>query len=465
MSATFDAEFEHDILCAAVRDQDFVKRALRLCESHHFGSRERAWVWSAIADSFNKFGEVPTGKVFISKAKADFKDPSKREPYLKLVSKLMRTRPTAPKSALDELGKFVRFVNAQLALEKGAESLERGDIDECYKALGLVARQHVGERKYSLVNWMEEFNERQAARKYEHDHPDEITAIETGWPTIDGITGGVRIGELVLIMGTTGRGKSVALNNVAYRAAQTGHNVLIVGFEMPARQIATRQDSRWLGVDYKQLKEWSLLPAELRAITARYKKGRKQFKDRVKIASFPVRSATIMDVRGLLDDLKVEQDWVPKVVILDSADHLRAIDSVKESFRLQQSEVYWAAKALAEDEGYAVFSSVHASAQWAGVTATAEASAESYDKARIADMIISINDPEYKERTGGKKSVKVEVDDDDDEDGDDDFEAPLTRERRMELFLSKYRDGESNRVVPVRADFHKMLIEEIRKAS
>ena len=463
--ATFDAEFELDILGAAVRDQDYVKRALRLCESHHFGSRERAWVWATIADTYHKFGEVPTGKVFISRAKADFKDPSKREPYLKLVSKLMRTRPTAPKSALDELGKFVRFVNAQLALEKGAEALERGDIDECYKALGVVTRTAVGERKYSLVNWMEEFTERQTARKWEKEHPDEITAIKTGWPTIDEITGGVRIGELVLLMGTTGRGKSVALNNIAHRAAGMGNNVLIVGFEMPARQIAARQDSRWLGVDYKKLKEWNLLPAELRSINQRYKKAKKHFKDRIKIASFPVRSATINDVRGLLDDLKVEQDWVPKVVILDSADHLRAIDAAKESFRLQQSEVYWAAKSLAEDDGYAMFSSVHASAQWAGETATAEASAESYDKARIADMIISINDPEYKKRTS-KKTVKVEVeDDDDDEDDDEEFEAPLTRERKMELFLSKYRDGESNRIIPVRADFHKMLIEEIAKAS
>ena len=461
----FDAEFEEAILGQALRDVDYVKQALRLCDGHHFGSKERSWVWGVIADTWHKFGEIPTGKVFVSRAREDFKDETKREPNLKLVSKLVRTRPSAPKSALEELEKFVRYVNAQLALETGAAALEKGDIDACYKALGAAAKASVGRRKYTLVHWSEEFEDRQAARKYEREHPEEITAIKTGWPTIDGITGGARLGELCLVMGTTGRGKSIALNNIAHRAAGAGDNVLIVPFEMPARQVASRQDARWLGIDYKKLKEYDLLPAELRSIKARYDKAKKHFEGRIKIASFPVRSATIYDVKSLLDDLKAEHDWRPKVIMMDSADHLRAVDSAKEAFRLQQSEVYWAAKALAEDDGYVVWSSVHASAQWAGMTATAEASAESYDKARIADLIISINDPEYKERMG-KKTSKVVVEDDedeDDDDSDDEFEIPATRERTLELFLSKYRDGEANRVIPVRADFHKMTIEEIAK--
>lgn len=468
MTATFDAEFEIEILGAAVRDGDFVKKALRLCESHHFGSKERSWVWKVVADNWHKFGEVPSGSMFVSRAKAEFKDASKREPYLRLVSKLMKSKPIAPKGALEELGKFVRFVNAQLALEKGAEALEKGDIDSCYKELGSVSRMHVGQRKYTLIHWMEEFSDRQEARKWECEHPEEITSIQTGWPTVDSITSGCRIGELVLIMGTTGRGKSIALNNITYRAAAMGHNVLYVAFEMPARQAAARQDARWLGMDYKKLKKWDLLPAELRTIKERHAKAKKHFKDKVKIASFPIRSATINDLKNLLDDLKVEHNWVPKAIMLDSADHLRAVETSKEAYRLQQSEVYWSAKALAEDDGYVIFTSVHAGSKYAEGVATAEASAESYDKSRIADMVISINDPEYKNRStySKKKTVRVdeESDDDDDseeEDSNEEFEAPVSRSRRMELFIAKYRDGESNRIIPVNADYHKMLIEEI----
>lgn len=466
--AVFDSEFEMDILAAAVRSADFTKQALRLCEAHHFGSKERSWVWKTISDTFRRFGEIPTGKVFAAAARDEFKDEAKREPYIKLIGNLLRTKPTAPKSALEELDKFVKFVNAQLALEKAAEALEKGDTAGAYRAMSDVSRDIVGKRKYSLVSWIEEFEERQAARKYEREHPDDITAIQTGWPTIDGITGGCRIGELILIMGTTGRGKSIALNNVAHRAASMGNNVLIVGFEMPARQIAARQDSRWLGMDYKKLKEFDLLPSEIREIRDRYLKAKKHFGERVKIASFPVRSATIHDVRGLLDDLKADHDgWTPKVIALDSADHLRAVDNVKEAFRLQAAEVYWAAKALAEDDGFVVFSSTHASAQWASATATSEATSESYDKARIADMIISINDPNYKgkEHKSKKKAVKVEGVEADDFDGSEEFTAKTTKIKPMELFLSKYRDGEANRTIPVMCDFHKMLMNEVEKGA
>lgn len=459
---TFDGEYEDAILGQALRDHEYLKHALRLCEAHHFGTRERSWVWKVIADNWNKFGEAPTAKTFLSRSREEFKDEAKREPYLKYVTRVIRAKPTGPKGALHELEQFVKFVNAQLALEQGAEALEKGDIDAAYKALSTAGRHAIGRRKYTLVDWIEGFEERQAARKYEKEHPDEITSIKTGWSTVDGIIGGVRTGELGLVMGTTGRGKSIALNNIAHTAASRGFNTLVAGFEMPARQIAARQDSRWLGIDYKALKDWELAPSELRSIKARYEKAKKHFASRIKIASFPVRSASIMDIRALLEDLKSEHDWAPKLIILDSADHLRAIDTVKEAFRLQQSEVYWAVKALAEDEGYVIWSSVHASAQWAGVTATAEASAESYDKARIADLIISINDPEYRARVSKSKAT-ADDDEEDDLDDDDTFEMPAPRVKMMELFLSKYRDGESNRTIPVRADFHKMLIEEVSK--
>jgi replicative DNA helicase len=361
---------------------------------------------------------------------------------------------------LEELEKFVRYVNAQLAAEKVADALEKHDIDAAEAAMRKASNIVVGTRKYTLVNWSEEFEERQSHRKYEREHPDEVKAIMTGWKTVDTITDGVRPGELALIMGTTGRGKSVALNNIAHHAAGTGYKTLIIAFEMPARQVAARQDSRWLGVEYNRLKRFDLAPSDLRSIKTRYEKAKKHFADKIKIASYPVRSASILDVRGLLDDLWSEHEWRPDLIIFDSADHLRAVDSVKEAFRLQQSEVYWSVKGLAEDDGYAVWSSVHAGAKWAGETATAEASAESYDKSRIADLVISINDPEYKPK---RKKAKVEVDSDDEDDAmDDDFEMKETaKARKLEFHIAKYRDGESRRTIAMLAELHIMKISEI----
>jgi replicative DNA helicase len=461
MAVAFDIEFEENILACALKDVDYLKKAIRVCDAHHFGSPERAWVWAIISDTWSKYRELPTSALIVSKARDDFREESKRETYLKTAAKLFKHKPEAPRASLEKLEKFVRFVNAQLAAERVADALEKNDVDAAESALRKASNVAVGTRKYTLVNWIEEFDERQGRRKYEREHPDEIKSILTGWKTIDKITDGVRPGEFALVMGTTGRGKSIALNNIAHHAAGTGHKVLIVAFEMPAIQVAARQDARWLGVEYSRLKRYDLAPSDLRGIKARYDKAKKHFAGGVKIASFPVRSATIIDVQGLLDDLWTDQAWRPDLILMDSADHLRAIDTVRDAFRLQQSEVYWSVKGLAEEGGYAVWSSVHAKASVAGEVAAAEGAAESYDKSRIADLVISINDPEYKPK---RKKAKVEVGSDDDEDEmeDDKFEVKdgEAKARTLEFHIAKYRDGESRRTIKMNAELHVMKITE-----
>lgn len=465
----FDIEFEEAIIAQALRDPEYLKKASRLCDSHHFGSPERAWVWEGVRETWLRYREVPTARLMLARSKHDFPDAEKREPYLKTVQKLFKLKPKAPGSALEELEKFVRFVNAQLALEKGAEALEKGRLDDAYTAMNTAVRTTIGTRKYTLINWSEEFEDRQARRKWERDHPDAVVSIPTGWPTIDKrLSGGSRPGELIGIMGTTGRGKSIALNNITMSAIRRGHEALYIGFEMPARQIAARQDSRWLQLEYNKLKEYDMTPSELRAIKNRYDKAAKHFASKLKIASFPVRSATIMDVYGLLDDIATEyvdekgNPWRPKVILLDSADHLKAIDTVRESFRLQQSEVYWSSAALAEDSGCVVYTSVHAGKEWAAQIAQAEGASESYDKSRILDTLISINDPNYKQ---SRRKAKVETDDDDDDDDEQSFEVKeQTGERPVELHMAKSRDGESHFTVKAVADYRRMTIRELEHA-
>lgn len=455
----FDLEFESEILSAALRDDAFLKSAVRVCEAHHFGTKEHSWIWETIHDTWKKYRERASAKLIITKAKAAFPDGEKRKPYLLLVDKLVRTKPTHPKSALDELSKFVRNVNLHLALEKAAEAIERGDIDDAEAAILKSTRSIARERKYTLVKWIEEFEERQAAREYEKLHPDEFRVIPTGWKRVDrALAGGGRIGELGLIMGTTGRGKSVGATNLAMESARRGFPTLYIATEMPARQIAQRQDTIWTGYRYDQFKTFEFKPAEKRDIARRLKRHAAALANKLHIASFPVRSATIQDIRALLDDLLEEHDFRPERIVVDSGDHLRSADKSLDSYRLQQADVYWELKRLGEEDGYEMWSTVQAGKEYATGIATAEATSESYDKARIADSILSINDPEARRK---RKRVEIE-DDEDDEDDEEEVKQPEIEEgiRRLELFLAKYRDGESKLKVPILADFPRMKLRE-----
>jgi replicative DNA helicase len=461
----FDVEFEHDIVCCSLKDDQFIKKAIRICDVHHFGSKELSWLWKVISETWNAYSERPTPRLVTARAKDEFPDDEKRKPYLQLALKLFKAKPTAPKSALDELGKFVRQVNLQLALEESAKHLEKGKLDEAEAALYKSSRIVV-ERNYTHIDWWQEFETRQAARKHEKDHPEEHTVIPTGLKTLDrALGGGSRKGEVGLIMGTTGRGKSVLLSGMCHASIARGFNAVYFALEMPANQVATRADARWSGLKYDQFKSWDFKPTELRELEAKRKRGEKRLAGKFHILSMPVKSADIRTVKAALADLREEFGFIPSLVAVDSGDHMKSVDRTLDQYRLQQAEVYWSLKQLAEEEGYVLWSTVHAGREWATQIATSEATSESYDKARIADLILSINDPNAK--PGRRKKAIVAADDDDEDEPEEvkTADAAESASRKLELYLAKYRDGVSKVKIELDADFSRMLLKEVSETT
>ncbi len=456
----FDKEFEESILAQALKDVNYLKRAARILDAHHFISPQHAWVWDVIRGIWDKYREQASAKLVLARSREDFGDDDDRAPYVELVRKLFKKKTKAAAATLEELSKFVRTVNAQLAMEAAAKDLERGKLDEVYETLRNASRRELKPKDYTLVRWSEEFKERQRDRKYRKEHEDEFVRIPTGFKRLDKIIGGIEPGELGLILATTGKGKSIMLTNLAYAAVrEKKYPVAYFALEMPARQVAMRQDARWLGIPYNQFKEYDFSPSELRAIKKRYKKIREKWQGMLRIISMPLRKCNVNTIRDALDDLYQEEKFRPRMLLIDSGDHMQGTSRF-ESYRLEQASVYWDLKTLAEEDGYGIWTSTHAGREWAKSIATAEATGESYDKARIADIVCSLNTPEKSTR-----STKIEFD----EHGEpaESTEAGATTvvapgaPSRAELFLAKYRDGASKVKIPIETDFAKMLIHEL----
>ena len=67
-----------------------------------------------------------------------------------------------------------------------------------------------------------------------------LRGITTGWATADALTLGLQGGDLVVVAGRTGMGKSWVLANMGYSAWATGHSSLFVSMEMSLVPIARR---------------------------------------------------------------------------------------------------------------------------------------------------------------------------------------------------------------------------------
>lgn len=455
----FDRDFEEATLAQSLKDVGHLRTAVRFLEPHHFGTDKHGWIWETIRDNWVKYSERTSPRLMAMKISRKYKDDGERAEVLVLVKKLYAMTVDDPKAILESFAAFVRTVNLQAALEEAAEKLGKEKVDDAYKTLEALNRRANRHVESTRISWIEDFSSRMAEAKHRKEHPEEMKVFPTGIKKLDKIIGGIQIGELGMVMATTGKGKSISLANFGYHAALKGHKVAYFALEMPARQIARRLDSRFTTVLYNKLKEYDLTPEELRQIDARVKKMEERLKGKLEIVSMPLRRCTIDILRGEIEQL-VSGGFRPDLLLIDSGDHMRGVGKF-ESYRLEQADVYWELKNLAEEDKYGIWTSTHAGRDWADKVATAEAAGEAYDKARISDIAISLNTPAKKTR-----STRVVVDDDEEsETKPEEKAAPRIKGKYMELYLAKYRDGASHITIPLDAEFDRMFIGEIEDAA
>jgi replicative DNA helicase len=306
-----------------------------------------------------------------------------------------------------------------------------------------------------VVKWIEEFNDRQGMRRHHKEHPDEYRYIPTGFKRLDKITGGIQPGELGIVMAMTGVGKSIGLTNICYSGLKAKNSIAYFNLEMAARQVAARLDARWLGMSYRMMKNYGFTPEELRAIDKKLELAKKLFDSKLRIISLPVRSCTTETLLQILEEEKDKDGFDPDMIIVDSADHMKSIQKY-DQLRIEQAEIYWTLKGMAEEYTKAVWSSTQAGKSATGRLVKAEDTAESYDKARIADLIITLNEPETATRStresdtdGGEGETEV-------------VEKKMADgAKRLELYLAKYRDGESHIRIQIEADLDRMFMHDM----
>lgn len=450
----FDINFEEEILAKSLSDIRFLKSASSILDAHHFNTKQHAWFWKTIKSVWDKYKEKPSKKLLLKKVHFDFQDKEERLVHIKLIKKISKKKIQNPRASLEELSRFVRMVNAQLAMESAIKYMEKGNVEKVYGEFNKLVRKDFKPKEVTVIDWYESFGERQEERKYINENPKQFKRIPTSFLKLNKVIGGIEVGELGLVLATTHKGKSVLLTNFAHTALINNYTAAYFSLEMPARQIAMRQDSRWLKVLYNKFKYYTFKPSELKKIKRKYKKD-KRLENKFKIISVPVKKCDINTIKNTLYELEDEKGFRPDLLLIDSGDHMRSINKYDQT-RIEQASVYWDLKALAEEDGYAIWSSCHAGRDWVDRIATTEATSETYDKARIADIVLSLNTPAKRTR-----STRVTLDEEDEEGGFQDDISLLAKGKYLELYLAKYRDGESRISIPLDAEFSKILVKEL----
>lgn len=147
---------------------------------------------------------------------------------------------------------------------------------------------------------------------------DVSSKIPTGLETLDKtMRGGLSISELGMIIGPTGRGKSIILVNLAAEALKAGKNVIYITFELFEHEVLLRFFQKLTGsTDEEVLEESPEFRDKMNAFL-------KDSAHKLKIKYFPPATLSATQLRAYLSRVAAQEGWTPDLLILDDADSMR----------------------------------------------------------------------------------------------------------------------------------------------
>ena len=205
--------------------------------------------------------------------------------------------------------------------------------------------------------------------------------ITTGWPDLDGITGGgLGKSELGVVIAPTGAGKSMVLVHLGSEALKEGKTVVHYTLELQDTVIATRYDSCITGYPLSDIINFKEEVYE----------EIKDIDGALIVKEYPTKSASTNTIRAHLSRL-VKRGITPGMVIVDYADLLKPVQARKEK-REELGSIYEELRALSTEFQCPIWTASQTNRS--GLSAeviTMEQISEAFNKCFVADFIISVS--------------------------------------------------------------------------
>lgn len=417
------SQVELEILTGCLESRKNTGLALEKLDGYKFSSKPFHWVWTTIREAYRKSSEVPTVPILAFRADREIKDDDLFEEIVGSLKKIKGCQTDSPFPLL--LDEAVQTHNKSKLIEtagKVLDSVERGDLDEAQKDLasGMVSLNRRNQRT-GAGGLVEIVREALASKDTQTDF------IPTGFSWLDRRIRGASKGQVWLLCGITGIGKSVAMIQVGQAAIGAKARVLHITTEMTRQEISWRYLSRFTGIPEQHLRESRMSTREKQLMRAWMDRNESRLNDLLRIEQITPHVGTVNEVRAAIDELK-RDGTPPDVLIIDSPDHIRSPQRHSKKIE-ESSDVWWSVKAMAT-EGYITWTTSQIQRDWEMKIATPRAVADNIDKPRIATAFMSLN---------------WVID-----------SGKITGQRQ--LYLGKFRSGLDKVLMPLQCDISRMVM-------
>ena len=364
--------FQLKVLGSLLTDKKFLLNVRDVLSDGYFDADSHKWIVNQIITYFDKYHTTITMdvlKVELQKVENEVLQVALKEE--------LRNSYQASQDDLDyvqeEFTNFCKNQEMKSAILDSADLLKQGDFDGIRnlveKAMKAGMDKNIGH----------EYN-KDVETRYRTDYR---PTIPSPWPILnDGIQGGFGPGDLAIVFGNPGGGKSWTMVAIAAHAVQLGHKVNYYTLELGEDYVGKRFDCYFTGYSIDEVNK--------------HRKEVQTYVDNLKgrliVKEYAPKSATVNTIKSHIQKC-IDMEHKPDLVIIDYVDYLRAPSKGKFSERKDEiDDVFIATKGLAKELKIPILTPSQVNRMGAKDSVIeGDKAAGSYDKMMVADICLSLS--------------------------------------------------------------------------
>lgn len=364
--------FQLKVLGALLTDKKFLLNTRDLIRSEYFDSDAHKWILETVIKYFDKYHTTITMdilKVELQKVENDLLETA--------VKAELRGSYEASQEDLayvqEEFTTFCKNQELKSALLNSADLLNQGDFDGIRQMIEKAMK--AGMDKNIGHEYMKDIESR-----YRQDYR---PTIPTPWPVLnEGIQGGWGPGDLIIVFGNPGGGKSWTMVAAAAHAVQLGFKVNYYTLELGEDYVGKRFDCYFTGYGIEEVNKHR---GEVEKIV-------NNLPGKLIIREYPPKGASINTIKAHVQKC-IDMDHKPDLIVIDYVDYLKPPSKHKFVDKKEEiDDVFIATKGLAKELKIPILTPSQVNRMGAkDDIIEGDKAAGSYDKIMVADICLSLS--------------------------------------------------------------------------
>ena len=367
---SYGVSFQIKVLSSLLKHKQFLQNIYDILEEDYFDNPAHKWIVQEILRYYYKYHTTPTLDTLQVEVKKIDNDVLK----VSVIEQLKEAYKTANEDreyVEQEFSNFCRNQQLKKALLTSVDLLQSGQYDDI---------------RYMIDSALKAGQDKNIGHEYEKDYEtryreEERGAVPTRWNNMNNILmGGLGSGDLGIIFGNPGGGKSWMLVNIGAAAIEAGFNVCHYTLELSEDYVGKRYDALLTGINVQDLGKHR---AEVQAAL-------QKVKGKLIIKEFAMGKVGVSGIESHIQKCK-DLGHAPDVIIIDYVDLLKAKRGSSDR-KDEIDDVYTATKGLARELKIPIWTVSQVNRMGAkDDVIEGDKAAGSYNKMMIADFAISLS--------------------------------------------------------------------------